>query len=64
MFYWYGDYFRGLGSVGKIFEWLVEFENLKCKNFGIEIINCICEMVFICFVCRLLEDVLNEFDFV
>ncbi|EPV0130428.1 hypothetical protein [Pseudomonas aeruginosa] len=62
MSHWHGDHPRGLGSAGKISEWPVEFENLKRKNPGIEIINCTRETALTCFARRPLEDALNEPD--
>lgn len=62
MSHWHGDHPRGLGSAGKISEWPVEFENLKRKNPGIEIINFTRETALTCFARRPLEDALNEPD--
>lgn len=47
--HWHNDHPVGLGNAGKVNEWPAQFEELKKKFSGIDIVNCTRQTALTCF---------------
>lgn len=60
--HWHGDHPRHLANAGKVSQWPAEFERLKARHKGVNIINCSRDTALTCFQRMNLEDALREFN--